>query len=139
MHEFAQALVLLNLASRFLAEHLCARVYVIKSHPTRSVRFFPSFRLIAGWLGATSWAVSMLATPVIIALCRRKSTRLTAVIGGLVLALGILFASFATQLHQVAFSYGKLFRRRIIFGLCKGVEYWAKPDLTNFWANLTIG
>lgn len=59
-----------------------------------------------GWLGATSWAVSMLATPVIIALCRRKSTRLTAVIGGLVLALGILFTSFATELHQVAFSYG---------------------------------
>lgn len=49
----------------------------------------------------------MLATPVIVALCRRKSTRLTAVIGGLVLALGILFTSFATQLHQVAFSYGE--------------------------------
>lgn len=72
----------------------------IKSHPS-------SFGLIAGWLGAASWAASMLSTPVIIALCRRKSTRLTAVIGGLVLALGILFASFATQLHQVAFSYGK--------------------------------
>lgn len=48
----------------------------------------------------------MLATPVVVALCRRKSTRLTAVIGGLVLALGILFTSFAMQLHQVAFSYG---------------------------------
>lgn len=49
----------------------------------------------------------MFTAPIIIALCRRKSTRLTAVIGGLVLALGILFASFATLFHQVAFSYGK--------------------------------
>ncbi|XP_055636261.1 monocarboxylate transporter 7-like [Toxorhynchites rutilus septentrionalis] len=60
----------------------------------------------AGWLGAASWAMSLLAATVVVALCRRKSTRLTAVLGGLVLALGILFTSFATQLHQVAFSYG---------------------------------
>lgn len=59
------------------------------------------------WLGAASWAVSMLSAPVVIALCRRKSTRLTAVVGGLVLALGILFTSFATLYHQVALSYGK--------------------------------
>lgn len=64
-------------------------------------------RNYVGWLGAASWASSMFAAPIIIALCRRKSTRLTAVIGGLVLALGILFTSFATLLHQVAFSYGK--------------------------------
>ncbi|XP_065085064.1 monocarboxylate transporter 2-like [Ochlerotatus camptorhynchus] len=60
----------------------------------------------AGWLGAASWAMSLLAATIVVALCRRKSTRLTAVLGGLVLALGILFTSFATQLHQVAFSYG---------------------------------
>uniref|UniRef100_A0A904MV87 Monocarboxylate transporter n=2 Tax=Culex quinquefasciatus TaxID=7176 RepID=A0A904MV87_CULQU len=60
----------------------------------------------AGWLGAASWAMSLLAATVVVALCRRKSTRLTAVLGGLVMALGILFTSFATQLHQVAFSYG---------------------------------
>ncbi|XP_062705982.1 monocarboxylate transporter 12 isoform X2 [Aedes albopictus] len=59
-----------------------------------------------GWLGAASWAMSLLAATIVVALCRRKSTRLTAVLGGLVLALGILFTSFATQLHQVAFSYG---------------------------------
>ncbi|KAJ6645744.1 Monocarboxylate transporter 2 [Pseudolycoriella hygida] len=59
-----------------------------------------------GWLGAASWSVSMLASPIIIAFCRRKSTRLVAVLGGLVLALGILFGSFALQYHQVAFSYG---------------------------------
>lgn len=70
---------------------------------------FHSFHSILSidWLGAASWAVSMFSAPVIIALCRRKSTRLTAVIGGLVLALGILFTSFATLYHQVALSYGK--------------------------------
>lgn len=61
----------------------------------------------SGWLGAASWSISMFTAPIVIAFCRRKSTRLTAVLGGLVLALGILFTSFATQLHQVAFSYGK--------------------------------
>ena len=34
-------------------------------------------------------------------LSRRKSTRLTAVVGGLTMALAILFASFAKELHQV--------------------------------------
>lgn len=51
--------------------------------------------------------MSMLFATIVVALCRRKSTRITAVLGGLVLALGILFTSFATQFHQVAFSYGK--------------------------------
>ena len=32
---------------------------------------------------------------------RRKSTRLTGVVGGLVMALAILFASFANEVHQV--------------------------------------
>ncbi|XP_063702395.1 uncharacterized protein LOC134832336 [Culicoides brevitarsis] len=60
----------------------------------------------AGWLGAASWATSLFTSSIVVAFCRRKSTRLTAVLGGLVLALGILFTSFATQLHQIAFSYG---------------------------------
>lgn len=89
--------------SRFIATP-----HAIPFIPAESQRISQRIALhtTTGWLGATSWAVSMLATPVIVALCRRKSTRLTAVIGGLVLALGILFTSFATQLHQVAFSYG---------------------------------
>ena len=37
---------------------------------------------------------------------RRKSTRLVAVAGGLVTALGCLFTSFASQFHQLFFSYG---------------------------------
>ncbi|XP_076279119.1 uncharacterized protein LOC143208546 isoform X3 [Lasioglossum baleicum] len=60
----------------------------------------------AGWLGAISTGVALLVSPITIALCRRKSTRLTAVLGGLVTALGCLFTSFATQFHQLFFSYG---------------------------------
>jgi len=61
---------------------------------------------VTGWLGALSPSISLLMSPVTIAFCRRKSTRLTAVIGGLVSALGCLFTSFASQFHQVFFSYG---------------------------------
>lgn len=53
-----------------------------------------------------STGVALLVSPVTIAFCRRKSTRLTAVFGGLVTALGCLFTSFASQFHQLFFSYG---------------------------------
>jgi hypothetical protein len=52
--------------------------------------------------------VSLLVSPLVIAVCRRKSTRVTAVIGGLVAALGCLFSSFASQFHQLFFSYGAI-------------------------------
>lgn len=67
-------------------------------------KFGPS--VPAGWLGAMSTGVALLISPVTIAFCRRKSTRVTAVMGGLVTALGCLFTSFATQFHQLFFSYG---------------------------------
>ncbi|XP_043207248.1 monocarboxylate transporter 12-like [Amphibalanus amphitrite] len=60
----------------------------------------------AVWLGSLNICVSLLVTPLVVGLCRRKSTRLTAVLGGLVAALACLFASFAQQLHQVFLSYG---------------------------------
>ncbi|CAL7945906.1 unnamed protein product [Xylocopa violacea] len=69
-------------------------------------KFGHSEYLEAGWLGAMSTGVALLVSPVTIAFCRRKSTRLTAVLGGLVTALGCLFTSFATQFHQLFFSYG---------------------------------
>uniref|UniRef100_A0A182Q1B4 Major facilitator superfamily (MFS) profile domain-containing protein n=1 Tax=Anopheles farauti TaxID=69004 RepID=A0A182Q1B4_9DIPT len=62
--------------------------------------------VITGWLGALSTAVALFISPITIAVCKRKSTRLTAVIGGLVTALGCLFTSFASQFHQLFFSYG---------------------------------
>ncbi|XP_053678327.1 monocarboxylate transporter 8-like [Anopheles nili] len=61
---------------------------------------------LTGWLGALSTAVALFISPITIAVCKRKSTRLTAVIGGLVTALGCLFTSFASQFHQLFFSYG---------------------------------
>ena len=59
----------------------------------------------AVWIGVIQLSGSWLWTPLVVALCRRKSTRLTAVLGGLVLALAALFASFAQQLHQVFLRY----------------------------------
>ncbi|XP_015171178.1 PREDICTED: monocarboxylate transporter 12-like [Polistes dominula] len=64
--------------------------------------------LNVGWLGAMSTGVALLVSPVTIAFCRRKSTRVTAVLGGLVTALGCLFTSFASQFHQLFFSYGTM-------------------------------
>lgn len=66
------------------------------------------FRPSAGWLGALSTAIALGISPISVALCKRKSTRVTAVIGGLVTALGCLFTSFASQFHQLFFSYGEL-------------------------------
>lgn len=62
----------------------------------------------AGAIGSLSIAIGLIVSPVTITYCRRKSTRLLAVIGGLVLTLGCLFTSFAQQYHQVLFSYGKI-------------------------------
>nr|CAD7206338.1 unnamed protein product [Timema douglasi] len=67
------------------------------------------------WLGALCLAVSLFTAPLVVALCRRKSTRLTAVLGGLVMALACLFTSFALQMHQVLLSYG------IVMGLGTGM------------------
>ncbi|KAK7068299.1 hypothetical protein SK128_005232 [Halocaridina rubra] len=81
--------------------------------------------MTAGWIGSTSMAVSRLSAPLVVALCRRKSTRLTAVIGGLIMALAILFASFALQIHQVFLSYG------LVLGIGVG--------MTRETANLMLG
>lgn len=64
-------------------------------------------RLPIGLLGAFSIATGLFLSPVITAICRSKSTRLLAVIGGLIATLGCLFSSFAIQFHQIFFSYGK--------------------------------
>ena len=58
------------------------------------------------WLTTFSMAVTYLLSPLIIGICRRKSTRVSAVIGGFITALGCLFTSFADQFHQMYLSYG---------------------------------
>ena len=62
--------------------------------------------VFSDWLTPFSMATSCLVSPLVIGLCRRKSTRLTAVMGGLVIALGCLFTSFANQFSQLYLSYG---------------------------------
>ena len=57
-------------------------------------------------IGALSTTVTLFLSPVMVAICRRKSTRLVAILGGLITALGCLFTSFATQFHQLLVSYG---------------------------------
>uniref|UniRef100_T1J6X6 Major facilitator superfamily (MFS) profile domain-containing protein n=1 Tax=Strigamia maritima TaxID=126957 RepID=T1J6X6_STRMM len=79
----------------------------------------------AGWLGVMSLAISLFLAPFVVAFCRRKSTRLTAVFGGLVMALACLFTSFAQQMHQVFFSYG------VVMGIGVG--------LTRETSNLMVG
>ncbi|XP_065089111.1 monocarboxylate transporter 2-like isoform X3 [Ochlerotatus camptorhynchus] len=81
--------------------HLSAGVFMMEM-----ANVFRQQPIAAGWLGALSTAVALFISPITIAVCKRKSTRLTAVIGGLVTALGCLFTSFASQFHQLFFSYG---------------------------------
>ena len=61
--------------------------------------------MFSAWVGALSAAVSRGSAPLVVGACRCTSTRLTAVIGGLVLALASLFTSFAVQVHQVLLRY----------------------------------
>lgn len=50
--------------------------------------------------------MSHLVSPLTVAVCKRKSNRLVAILGGLVAALGCLFTSFATEFHQILLSFG---------------------------------
>jgi hypothetical protein len=70
--------------------------------------------MISGLLGVLSMSVSLFVSPFVIAVCRRKSTRLTSVVGGLIITLGCLFASFATEFHQVFISFGVMVGKRLI-------------------------
>ncbi|XP_050696604.1 monocarboxylate transporter 10-like isoform X2 [Eriocheir sinensis] len=92
--------LLVHVASHGL--HQAAGVLLI-----HTLKAFPESSLIgASWLGGLSTSIALLISPVTIGVCRRNSTRLTAVLGGLVTALGCLFTSFASQFHQLFFSYG---------------------------------
>ena len=53
-------------------------------------------------------SVSLLLSPLTVSYCRRKSIRITAVLGGLVSSLACLFASFALQYHQLVLREGFL-------------------------------
>lgn len=57
-------------------------------------------------IACSSPAVSQLMSPLVVALSKRQSLRLLAVLGGIATALGTLFTSFSTQLHQLYLSSG---------------------------------
>ena len=58
------------------------------------------------FLGILSWCLSTIVAPVLVTVGRKKSNRLMAVIGGMLLPLGVLFTSFANETSQMIFSYG---------------------------------
>ncbi|XP_076365105.1 monocarboxylate transporter 10-like [Tachypleus tridentatus] len=70
-------------------------------------RFNPTLDVVGTvCLGTFSTCIALFLSPVIMAICRRRSARLIAVLGGLITALGCLFTSFASQFHQLFVSYG---------------------------------
>ncbi len=77
-----------------------------------------------------------------VALCRRKSTRLTAVVGGLVMALALLFASFARHYHQIFLRYNStdfskhFFKSCLALGECQ--QFFKPPSVTFFMFYLII-
>ena len=84
-----------------------------------------------GCLTATSFCVSLAISPAVMLFCRNKSTRLTAVVGGLIVSLGILFTSFATSFPHLFFSYGT-----VIGKACLSIIYTFSTSLQKrniFW------
>ncbi|XP_076275366.1 monocarboxylate transporter 2-like [Rhynchophorus ferrugineus] len=92
--------------------YLYTMKFLIKSKSETEREFYV---MATAWLGALCLCVSFTTSPLIIAVCRRKSTRLAAVLGGLVMALACLFTSFAVKFHQAVLSYG------LVLGLGAGI------------------
>lgn len=69
-------------------------------------RFGSNIKKETEFLGALSTGIALFVSPFTITICHNRSTRIIAVMGGLISALGCLFTSFATQFHQLFFSYG---------------------------------
>ncbi|GBP85466.1 hypothetical protein EVAR_64764_1 [Eumeta japonica] len=76
----------------------------VPTHILLSKRSLNSSVVCAVWAGALCVGVSRAAGALVAA--RRRTPRLCALLGGLLLPLACLFTSFATQLHQILLSYG---------------------------------
>jgi hypothetical protein len=73
------------------------------------IHFHASNHMETTWVVVTAWSISLALSPIITHVCHKYSIRLVAVVGGLIMNLAFLFASFGHQLHQVFLSYGLLF------------------------------
>ena len=62
------------------------------------------FFLLSVWLGSLSYGLSFFFWPLITIICRRKSVRVVAMLGGLIASMGFLFMSFSFNLEQIAAS-----------------------------------
>jgi hypothetical protein len=71
--------------------------------------FLPHDHMRTTWVVVTAWSFSLALSPIVTHICRGHSIRLVAGVGGLIMNLAFLFASFGHKLHQVFLSYGLLF------------------------------
>jgi len=69
---------------------------------------FKTSMMASLWAPLLAWSISLSVAPLVTHICRQYSVRLVAVVGGLVLNMAFLFASFGSQLHQIVLSYGLL-------------------------------
>ncbi|XP_018574164.1 monocarboxylate transporter 2-like [Anoplophora glabripennis] len=90
--------------------YLYTMTSLLRKHPDKEI-----YAMGTAWMGALCLCVSFFTSPIIVAICRRKSTRLAAFLGGLVISLACLFTSFAVQFHQALLSYG------LVLGIGAGV------------------
>ncbi|XP_049817094.1 monocarboxylate transporter 2-like [Aethina tumida] len=90
--------------------YLYVMKFLIRKHQDKEF-----YIMATAWMGALCLCISFITSPLIVAICRRKSTRLAAFIGGLLTALACLFTSFAVQFHQALLSYG------IVLGIGAGI------------------
>lgn len=79
-------------------------IYILHMHSTN--HDMPTMTNNTVMAGCLCTSVTLFASPFVIAVCRRNSPRLMAILGGLITALGCLFTSFATQFHQTFFAMG---------------------------------
>jgi hypothetical protein len=74
-------------------------------------------------------AIGLIMSPLTVGVCKRKSTRLTGVIGGLVLALGCLFSSFANQFHQLFFSHAIMTGKKNVDKYIIHIMFYKKKNI----------
>ena len=106
--------------------------------------FLPPTHINTTWVVVSAWCVSLGATPAITHLCQNQSIRLVAVVGGLLMNLAFLFASFGTQLHQVFLSYGLLFgigccSVREASSLMVGQYFKERREVAEMWVLSGVG